>query len=167
MWKYYTKNESSNLNQTLNLTWSGCSWCRLDINLLCSSRAYCTLQRCLQACGLSVVTPLAPITVQQLVGIQSLGKRGKNIGKGGWGEKSREGDSLWWVGGLQKQSQNLKTKFTTEGKQKGQEKSVGEERKREEGEKRKLKWGRIWIVVGWGPEPRLHPHLPPLLRLQP
>lgn len=83
------------------------------------SRAYCTLQRCLQPCGLSVVTPLAPITLQQLVGIQSLGKRGKNIGEGGWGREAGKGGSLCWVGGLQKQSQNLKTKFTTEGKQQG------------------------------------------------
>lgn len=35
-----------------------------------------------------------PITVQQLVGIQSLGKRGKKHREGRVGEKSREGDSL-------------------------------------------------------------------------
>lgn len=51
---------------------------------------------------------------------QSLGKRGKKD-RGGWvRKKSREGgENLSWVEGLQKQSQNLKTKFTTERKQRG------------------------------------------------
>lgn len=51
---------------------------------------------------------------------QSLGKRGKKH-RGGWGGGEKQGreESLRWVGGLQKQRQNLKTKFTTEGKQQG------------------------------------------------
>lgn len=53
---------------------------------------------------------------------QILGKRGKkHKGGGRGGEKSRKGweSVLGLEGGLQKQRQKLKTKFTTEGKQQG------------------------------------------------
>lgn len=68
---------------------------RYDINLPCSSlvsRAYCTLQWCLQPCGLSLVTLLAPITLQQLRGIHRFWVKGvKNTRGGRVGEKSRKG----------------------------------------------------------------------------
>lgn len=99
---------------------------RYDINLPCSSlvsRAYCTLQWCLQPCGLSLVTLLAPITLQQLRGIHRFWVKGVKNTRGGGrvGEKSRKGweSVLGLEGGLQKQRQKLKTKFTTEGKQQG------------------------------------------------
>lgn len=59
---------------------------------------------------------------------QSLGKGVKNTVEGG-GEKQRRSVCVCG-GGVQKQRQNLKTKFTTEGKQRGSKESVGEERKR-------------------------------------
>lgn len=129
--------------------------------------AYCTLQWCLLPCGLSVVTPLAPITLQQLWGIYRVWVKGvKNTGEGGWGRRAGKEESLCWVEGLQKQSPSLKTKFTTEGKQQGRQKSlwVRRERKRK---KWKRKWGRIWTVVGWGPKPRLLLPLPPSLAESP
>lgn len=44
---------------------------------------------------------------------------------------------MCWVGGLQKQSQNLKTKFTTEGKQQGHESQwVRRERKKKKKKKK-------------------------------
>lgn len=68
---------------------------------------------------------MAPITLQQLCGIHRVWvKAVKNTGEGRRGESREGGESVlggWGcVGrGLQKQSQNLKTKFTTEGKQQG------------------------------------------------
>lgn len=69
--------------------------------------------------------------------LHSLGKRGKKRQEraGRWGKKSGgNAASQCWVEGLEKHSQILKTKFTTEGQQQGLQESVGEERENKKGE---------------------------------
>lgn len=149
----------------------GSSSSRYDINPPCSrsvSEAYCTLQWCLQPCGLLTVTPVTPITLQQLRGIHSLGKRGKKTqGREGGGEKRVRRVCVGWKGyknkaRIQKQSLPLK-----ENNRASRSRRVRRERKKGGKKKRKRKWGRLWTVVGWGPGSRLRFPLPPSLTQSP